>query len=253
MEQPNLRKLLLIACLYLPIAAFAQQYTPQNAHAHNDYLNKRPFYDAYAAGFGSIEADIFCINNELYVAHDRGKIEKQRTLQALYLVPLARSLGSDSSRHISLLVDIKDDHTGTLPVLINQLEPLRKFITSRRLSIIISGNRPLPAAFKNYPDMVLFDDDQSAGYTPRQWKRVGLVSLPFPRLSKWKAETPLPKEDAARLKHTIDSVHTAGKRIRFWAAPDNKMAWETLKDLNADLIGTDKVIELGNFLQNSKN
>ncbi len=51
-----------ILCLiFFSITVIAQpaKYTVANAHAHNDYLHPVPFYTAYNAGFGSIEADVF--------------------------------------------------------------------------------------------------------------------------------------------------------------------------------------------------
>jgi alkaline phosphatase len=47
----------------------------------------------------------------------------------------------------------------------------------------------------------------------------------------------------------IDSVHSAGKPFRFWAAPDTKTSWKLQKKLNADLIGTDRIDALANFLR----
>jgi alkaline phosphatase len=44
-------------------------------------------------------------------------------------------------------------------------------------------------------------------------------------------------------------VHGAGKQIRFWAAPDTDLAWKEQKKLRVDLIGTDKIKELGDLLQ----
>ncbi len=72
------------------IAVFAQErkYTVGNGHAHNDYNHPVPFYTAYDAGFGSIEADIILQDNHLYVAHDEKDIDTGRTLQSLYLNPL---------------------------------------------------------------------------------------------------------------------------------------------------------------------
>lgn len=248
-------KLLLTFTLLTLLSASAtaqKTYTTLNGHAHNDYLNKMPFYQAYKAGFGSIEADIFPVNGELFVAHDQDKITKGRTLKSLYLNPVLKELNRDASRRISLLIDIKKNYKAALPILVKQLEPLKKQLLNGQLAIVISGNRPKPADFVDYPEYVSFDDDQSAGYTPRQWQRVGLVSLPFPRLSKWRGEGSIGIEDTNRLRKTIDSVHTAGKRIRFWAAPDNQTAWTALMKLGVDLIGTDKVEELSTFLRTQK-
>jgi alkaline phosphatase len=48
-------------------------------------------------------------------------------------------------------------------------------------------------------------------------------------------------------------VHTAGKPLHFWAAPDTKSSWKWQKKLQVDLIGTDKINELGMFLRKENN
>jgi len=43
----------------------------RNAHAHNDYGHNRPLFDALKEGFTSVEADVFLMNDSLYVAHNQ--------------------------------------------------------------------------------------------------------------------------------------------------------------------------------------
>ncbi|MXV16756.1 alkaline phosphatase [Hufsiella ginkgonis] len=236
------------------IAAFSataqdRVYTVQQAHSHNDYEGNIPFLRAYKKGFGSIEADVFPLNNTLVVAHSREGIDPSRTLRSLYLEPLLRELTLDTARRVSLLVDIKQDYSTSLNLLVNELKPLDKLLSAKRLQIVISGSRPGPAEFHKYPAILSFDDDQSQPGTPEQWERVGLVSLPFTRFSVWNGKGRIVSEEAVRLKKTIDSVHTAGKKIRFWGAPDGPTAWMALMELDVDLIGTDQVEALGTFLE----
>jgi alkaline phosphatase len=76
-------------CYVLTLIGFGQQRTfnISNAHAHNDYLQDAPFYKAYNAGFGSVEADVFPETN---VAHS--KKFNHVTLKGLYLDPLLKEL-----------------------------------------------------------------------------------------------------------------------------------------------------------------
>ena len=60
------------------------------AHAHNDYVHERPLYDALNRGFCSVEADIFLVEGELLVGHERAELRPGRTLESLYLEPLLR-------------------------------------------------------------------------------------------------------------------------------------------------------------------
>src|SRR5687768_2385124 len=77
--------------IFIAASAFAQKTLP-GIHAHNDYLNTRPFYDAYHHGVGSIEADVFLQRSALLVAHTRQELDAARTLEALYLTPLSNML-----------------------------------------------------------------------------------------------------------------------------------------------------------------
>jgi alkaline phosphatase len=245
---------LVFACSVFSETAIAQQkiFTSVNAHAHNDYEHRVPFYTAYNARFGSIEVDIFPVNGILCVAHSKNEIQPHRTLKSLYLIPLLNELASDSSRQLKLLVDIKENYKLSLDLLIQEIEPLRKYLfTSQQsgpLTILISGERPSPAEYKNYPDYIFFDDHLKLPHNSAEWKRVGLVSLPFTKFSEWKGEGPLEKKSRKLLKRTIDSVHRAGKTIRLWAAPDNAASWRMQMKLRIDLIGTDKIAELGKLL-----
>ena len=60
-----------------------------SAHAHNDYDHRRPLQDALDRGFNSVEADVWLIDGELRVAHDLADAKPGRTLESLYLKPLA--------------------------------------------------------------------------------------------------------------------------------------------------------------------
>lgn len=234
-----------------------RKYTTANAHSHNDYRNAVPFHRSYNNGFGSIEADIFPGNGILYVAHSKSEIQPQQTLKRLYLDPLLNELSANGSRKLKLLVDIKENYRLSLGLLIQEIEPLRQYLSTpeenRALTILISGNRPPPAEYKNYPDYIFFDDDLKLPHHATEWKRVGLVSLPFVKFSAWKGGRPLKRKDKKQLKRIIDSVHHAGKTIRFWAAPDNASAWKMQMKLGVDLIGTDKIDELGNFIRTREN
>ena len=96
----------------------AQQinYTVANAHSHNDYEQKQPFYLAYEEQFGSIEADIHLVDGKILVAHDAKNVSVNLSLEKLYLDPLdyfiKKNNGapySDSGKTLQLLIDLKTD------------------------------------------------------------------------------------------------------------------------------------------------
>lgn len=223
------------------------------AHSHNDYSQPIPFSHAYQQGFGAIEADVFLVNGKLFVAHDRDRIQQSRTLTAQYLQPLKEALAKDVNRKITLLIDLKDDYHTSLTTLIRELEPLQMFIknaaSAGRLRILISGNRPPPAAFKNYPDYLSFDEDLMHTYKKDELGRISQISLRFSNYSKWKGIGPLPEPDALALQTIIHAAHTLNKPVRFWDAPDNATGWAKLIELGVDIIGTDNIDALASFLE----
>lgn len=224
-----------------------------SAHSHNDYNQTDPFNLAYNRGFESIEADIFLSNNVLFVAHDKDKIAQSRTLSNLYLRPLEKVLSRDTCRKVTLLIDVKEDYHAILPELLIELKPLLKFVegseVAKRLTILISGNRPPPEEFENYPKYIEFDEDLLHTYTASQLKRIGQVSLQYTNYSAWKGIGPIPEHEATALQTLINAVHALGKPIRFWDAPDNAAGWTELIKLHADVIGTDNIDALSSFLK----
>ncbi len=243
--------------LFLFISGLAgaqpKQYTTANAHSHNDYLNKSPFYTAYKNEFASIEADVFPVNGKLNVAHSKKEIKSENTLKRLYLDPMAAELSLDPGRRLKLLIDIKENYKESLSLLLKEIQPVQQYLSTpadtRSLTVLITGNRPPPSEYKNYPSYIFFDDDLKLMHEANEWDRVGLVSLSFGKFSAWKGEGKPERKDIKKMKHTIDSVHQAGKAIRFWAAPDNARSWQVQKKLGVDLIGTDRIGDLGVYLR----
>ncbi|GAA2887392.1 hypothetical protein GCM10020220_092030 [Nonomuraea rubra] len=106
----------------VPASATAVEPLPR-AHAHNDYEHERPLLDALDHGFTSVEADIYLVDGELRVGHDPEDLRPGRTLQSLYLDPLAQrvrhgSVYPRSRQQLQLLVDIKNKQPRPAPATI---------------------------------------------------------------------------------------------------------------------------------------
>ena len=76
--------------IFIALSSVNAQYSTLNAHSHNDYVNKVPFWMAYNNHFGSIETDIWAAGNELLVAHSRAEIKPENKLDSLYLQPIVK-------------------------------------------------------------------------------------------------------------------------------------------------------------------
>lgn len=253
----NKQIIIYLGGLLLLFANFAsgqkQHYSTANGHAHNDYMNVHPFTTAFENRFGSIEVDVFPVNGKLLVAHDRHKVDPLKTIDNMYLHPLAEKLITDSFLNIKLLVDIKEGYKESLTLLMESLRPIINYLSvpgkQNRITILISGRRPPPSEYELYPSYIFFDDDLRLPHDPQQWNRVGQVSLQFSRYSTWNGQNNMKHEEKQRLLQVIDSVHLAGKTIRFWGAPDIRNSWECQVELGVDLIGTDRIEELSAYLR----
>lgn len=254
-------RLLFVCFLFGAIQCFGQQHVfhTSNLHAHNDYLKPFPFYDAFNKGFGSIETDIFLKEGKLLVAHSAAELDEKRTLESMYLQPLDsilrvhhNYLSADTSRRLQLLVDIKTQADSTLNVLIDVLKKYPHIISSRKLQIVISGNRPAVETFHSFPAFIFFDGLANQQYSEAASAKVPLISENFKNFTKWKGDSLLSAADESKIRNVIQTAHQQKRKIRFWNTADNEIVWRKLIELGVDLINTDKYTELTEFLKTKR-
>jgi len=229
-------------------------YGQSVVHSHNDYEQKAPFYQAFSAGCQSIEADVFLQNGKLLVAHNKEDLDPKNTLEQLYLEPIISYSKKISAigEPLYLFIDCKTEAIVTLTEIVKSVESKRQIlelVKNQKLKIIISGNRPSPEHYTDYPDFILFDH-QDISEAPLNIEKVGTISLPFYRYSRWNGKGRLSSYDSLRVSNAIHFAHSVGKKIRFWATPDNPTSWFTLVKMGVDFINTDKPFECNAYLKN---
>ncbi|MCL8535805.1 alkaline phosphatase [Chryseobacterium gallinarum] len=246
----------------LALAAFTENqaqnylnYSVENAHSHNDYMQEVPFWQAYYAQFGSIEADVFLVKGKLWVAHTEKELSAGRTLENLYLDTISKQIKlnkgniyPDPNRKLQLLIDIKQDYKTSLNALVNTLKKYPEITGNSGIKIVITGGRPQPDDFKNYPDYLYFDGDPDKNYTEDQLKRIGMFSADLPGLVKWNGKGIPRDEETAKIKSVVEKAHARKKPVRFYGAPDFPNAWVNLMDLGVDYINTDHIPDLKKFM-----
>ena len=252
----------ILACVFCfsLISIRAQKtYTSEDAHSHNDYEQANPFHLAYQHQFGSIEADIWLKDGNLFVAHDAKDINASRTLSALYLEPINNilSLGKKiypHQQHLQLLIDIKTEALSTLDALVALLKKYPSIIKNKNIVIAVSGNRPEPDHYTDYPSFIYFDGRPNEVYNESSLKKVALISDAFYKFSLWKGEGTMKEEEKYKMMQAVEASHQMKKPFRFWATPDTEDAWKLLMETTADFINTDHIETLSAFLQklNSK-
>ncbi|RTE52053.1 alkaline phosphatase [Arenibacter aquaticus] len=219
-----------------------QQTNEFKIHSHNDYLQNAPFWGAYDHGANSIEVDVFLKNDTLFATHAEEDIISNHTIESLYLEPLQRALDLrlGKQQEVQLLVDIKSETYSTLDKIVSVLESYPKIIKNPNLSFVISGNRPKPEQYQNYPNHILFDYQSLENISDQKaWDKVALISLPFHKFSQWNGKGRLTASDLQKVKAVIEKAHSYNKPFRFWATPDSKTAWKAFHDLGVDYINTD--------------
>ena len=229
----------------------AQDRATLRIHSHNDYLQNVPFWKAYSTGASSIEADVFLVGDSLFVAHTEEEIDTKRSLERLYFVPLqeAIALGLKRPKQLQLLIDIKSEPYATLDAIVKTWEKYPSILGDDGITITISGNRPKPSEYPNYPNYIFFDyQSLDTVENPSILKKIALISLSFRNFSEWNGMGRLTAEDLEKVSATIEKAHAVGKPFRFWATPDSKTAWKAFSDLGVDFINSDMPFECAQYL-----
>jgi len=235
----------------------------KQAHAHNDYWHKRPLADALEQGFASVEADVFLVGSELLVGHDQSELRPGRTLAALYLEPLLKQVRQNGGSvfgdgtAVTLLLDIKSEGVATYNVLAKELTQYAKMLScvvdgERRqgaVEVVISGNRPIDLVAEQRTRSATIDGRLSELGGNPPVTLVPLVSESWQNHFDWDGRGKMPAQERAKLREMVELVHRGNRRLRLWATPETEACWEELHAAGIDLIGTDELQRLAEFLK----
>ncbi len=221
---------------------------PYRVHSHNDYRQEVPFWYAYSSGAASIEVDLVLKDDSLYVAHAAGGILPGRTFSSLYLDELNRLAEHGRLRPVQLLIDLKTEAYATLDSVTAAIARYPELVKENQLTFVISGNRPRPADYPEYPDYIFFDHQDLGDLAGFDLSKVALISRPFQAYSVWNGYGRMTAADLARVDSVIGVAHRAGKAFRFWGTPDTKTAWAEFAELGVDFINSDKPAKAHAFL-----
>jgi hypothetical protein len=264
----------------------AERAVPRT-HAHNDYEHPHPLFDALHEGFVGVEADVYLVGKELRVAHEKAKDwSAVPTLEAAYLTPLSelkarRNNGGvyADGTPVLLLVDIKTEAAATYArvheVLASyQAKNAGLFTEYTRgaggenrvmrgtITVVITGNRPRAVMAAQAVRYAGYDgrpeDLGRGGSTPEDSAAfVPLVSenwdVVFTGDAKWDGRGEMPQATRAKLRELVRAAHAEGRMLRFWKLPvDGPAVWGPLWDEGVDLINTDELKGLAEFVKTRK-
>ncbi|GAA4004051.1 phosphatidylinositol-specific phospholipase C/glycerophosphodiester phosphodiesterase family protein [Streptomyces marokkonensis] len=239
------------------------------AHAHNDYEHPRPLLDALDHRFGSVEADIYLVDGQLLVAHDPEDLDPARTLESLYLDPLAARVRAQHGRvyrrdrrALQLLIDIKTEGSSTYLELDRHLRRYRHLFTTYAhgrvfpgaVTAVISGNRAARAPMEAQRTRRAFYDGRLTDLgssAPASF--VPLISDNWTLNFTWRGVGAFPAAERRKLRAIVGAAHSRGQRVRFWATPDvagpaRDAVWAELLAAGVDHLNTDDLAGLEAFL-----
>ncbi|KAK7058878.1 hypothetical protein VNI00_001502 [Paramarasmius palmivorus] len=257
---------------------FTQGIVPKPIHSHNDYWREVPLLTALSFGVASVEADVWLVNDKLYVGHERAALTEERTFDSLYIQPLVQIVKGQnpetpfnvnassvngvfdtaSGIPLQLLVDMKTDGTQTFPFVVKALEPLRElgFLTtfvngSMRLSavtVVGTGNTPLEAVKALSPRDLFFDAPLTGLTTdPNTTYDATLspvASTDYEVAVGWSGIGNITDAQLANLTRFVNDAHSRGIRARFWDTPGwpiqaRNNVWSELLKAGADWLNAD--------------
>ncbi|GGV71111.1 phosphatidylinositol-specific phospholipase C/glycerophosphodiester phosphodiesterase family protein [Streptomyces massasporeus] len=261
-----------IALPAAPASAGEHTHRPRplwRAHAHNDYEHPRPLLDALDHRFGSVEADIHLVDGQLLVAHDPEDLDPTRTLESLYLDPLAARVrahhgsvyrGCRGSLH--LLIDIKTEGSSTYLELDRHLRRYRHLFTTcvrghvnrGPVTAVISGDRAARAPMEAQTVRRAFYDGRLTDLgSPAPASFIPLISDNWALNFTWQGVGAFPDAERQKLRGITKAAHRRGQKVRFWATPDlagpaRDALWAELLAARVDHLNTDDLAGLEAFL-----
>ncbi|MFF4585952.1 phosphatidylinositol-specific phospholipase C/glycerophosphodiester phosphodiesterase family protein [Streptomyces sp. NPDC001388] len=238
------------------------------AHAHNDYEHPRPLLDALDHRFGSVEADIFLVDGELLVAHSADQLDPARTLESLYLAPLAARVKANRGsvyrgyrQPLQLLIDIKTEGSTTYLALDELLQRHRHLFTAYAhgrirpgpVTAVVSGDRAARAPMEAQTVRRAFYDGRLTDLGGTDASFASLISDNWTLHFTWLGVGTFPEAERQKLRGIVAAAHARGQRVRFWATPDlagpaRDALWTELLAAGVDHLNTDDLAGLEAFL-----
>jgi hypothetical protein len=220
-----------------------------HAHSHNDYEHARPLEDALAAGFHSVEADVWFAGGRFEVSHLG--ISPKGTLEDLYLAPLQKHVDERGSvlgdgQPFDLWLDLKDAH----PDLVSRLAALLErypMLTSAYggsispgvVTVVLTGDAAMKESFVQLdPRRAFCDSNGFSPYDPPAQAAWTHYALDWTAYIEWNGSGQIPPAQSERLACIVNRAHALGRKVRFFNAPDRPEVWDAWIAHGADYLNT---------------
>ncbi|MBN2091220.1 hypothetical protein JW964_16530 [candidate division KSB1 bacterium] len=239
-----------------------------HAHAHNDYMQERPLLDALKYGFCSIEVDICCFIRKLFIGHSILDIFHGKDIETQYLIPLKKIIQNNNgvlfptNQQLIMLIDIKSLFVKSVyrklkKVLAKYADILTSFengIENKKpILVIISGKAPICLLEKEKIRYAGCDGRKKHLNANYPTALMPLISEDWTEAFDWNGEEKFSNSEREKLNDFCIKVHSKGRKVRFWDTPDEEgkreNVWRELLNAGVDLINTDHLSELNDFLR----
>jgi hypothetical protein len=256
---------------------FSQDIQPLACHSHNDYWRKVPLYSALQAGCIGVEADVWLVEDDLYVGHSTSSLTSNRTFKNLYINPLLDILAkqnpttkfhphhtsppngvfdTDPTQTLILLIDFKTDGPLLWPHVVSQLDPVRQAnlltyyngttLTSRPITAVATGNAPFDLLISNSSHRDIFYDaplDRINPQSPYNATNSYYASTSFSSAlgTIWSEPS---SSQLATMRAQIAAAHAQGLKARYWETPAwprglRNHLWNVLVEAGVDVLNVD--------------
>ncbi len=243
-------------------------YALKRGCSHNDYWQNPPLFKALSLGYIYIEADILLIKNRLVVAHRRPlRPNKTKNLQELYLDPLFEIYNQqgyfykDHPDPIFLMIDIKTDAEMTYARLLEIIEPYKSMLTHfvdgvevpGAVTLIITGNRPIETIAAESERWAAIDGrplDLGKGYPINL---MPMISEKYSTILGWTTTFGTKSQkNILKVQDFVSKAQAEGRLTRLWKIPENPTAWNWLTYHGIDLLNTDNLPKLHDYLRSAQ-
>ena len=155
------------------------------------------------------------------------------------------------------MIDIKSNAAKTYGALSAVLEKYKSILSGyedgvfvqRQVTIVITGHKPFNILKSEQNRLAFIDEDLLKVQQDTSSTDVyRTASCRYSKLVNWNGNGAFPVPQKQRLCNYVAMAHRFGKKVRLWASPENPVVWTELLECGVDLINTDKLPELKNFL-----
>ncbi len=229
-------------------------------HSHNDFWRKRPFYDAVEKGVQGIEADVWLLDDNdttLYVGHHPYYLNKEKTLDKLYIQPILERLDNvnnpkyhlpqvknssdyngktngvfhtNQNATLYFVLDVKTNGSTTWPKILKAFQPLREkgyltdfngtHITYRQVTVIGSGTTPLEYFLTNKTRDYFFEAQLETLNSTFVHTISPIAATNFLTSVGKPGLNGLNETALKTLESQIQKAHSLGVKTRYWNIPE---------------------------------